>query len=87
MNLPASHSRLQDREKEFFIDILLVRSHLIIEMILIAHFKGEVFLQVSISYTIGAIARPEQASHEVGTPYPGTHRLLKRRGFKTQHVR
>ena len=43
-------------------------------------------LQVSILYTVGAIAMPEQASHEVGTPDPGTNRFLKRRGFKTQHV-
>ena len=31
--------------------------------------KNDMRLQVSILHAVGAIARPEQASHEVGSPY------------------
>jgi len=50
-------------------------------------FKSERLLRVSILYTVRAIARPEQASHEDGAPYPGTNRFLTRCNFKTRHVR
>ena len=35
------------------------------------------------AFCLGAIASHEQARPEVGNPYPGTHRILKRCGLKT----
>ena len=43
-------------------------------------------LQVSIVYAVGAIARLEQASHEVGSRYPGKYRFLKRYVLKEKNM-
>ena len=37
--------------------------------------KNDLLLQVRLLYAVRAIARPEQASHEVEAPYLGTHRF------------